>query len=438
MTGALDINVDGTPESCVEAAEWLKKVDVGMAEAGVYATTAIGVANRGWWGPASARFHEVVKDTRNVCDDLAFTCRGAATVLEDFADALTKVKEKMDAVRDKATAAELTTTPISVQPPKKAEIITSAEPALPSSPDSEAMRRYNEAVDVYNAQVGEYNRKRDAFNACSTMVKEARISETEAHVQLEGALPKNAEQAAGGGGGGGLADWKVGGITMTSAFDAAATAGNSSSRSEAIVQVKKLDEAADMFRQLATARRWNVPLSPKHRQLLTALSKASGFGSKRYAELLDLHSSVLPEDARPQQKWVAVDSAARRAHGARGRGGHGAPRTPGKVFGRAVTILKIAAIIEEEGELAAAGQQTRDGAFAKTVGRIGGDLLGALVGGTVGSAGGPVGAFAGAMFLGEVASNAAGGVVEQAMPRDFDIPYNQEWIEEGPEKYVTR
>ncbi|OZM74693.1 hypothetical protein CFN78_00120 [Amycolatopsis antarctica] len=438
MSGALGLHVDGTPESCTEAAEWLKKFDVGAAEAAVYASTAIGAANRTWWGPASARFQELTKDTRNVCDDLALTCRNAATALENFGGALTKVKERMDSIRDKAIAAGLKTNRISVLPPDKAKIITSAKPELPPAPDSSAMRDYNEAVGAYNAQVADYNTKREVFNECSTMLKEVRISETEAHTELEGALPRSAAPASAEGGGSGLADWKVGGITMISAFDAAATAGTSASRYEAIAQAKKLDESADMFRQFATATRWDTTLSPAHRRLLTQLSNTAGFGADRYRELIDLYSKVLPEEQRPQEKWVAVDSAARRVHGGRIRAGHTAPGQPVRFFGRAITATKIISILEEENQLATAGQQTRQGAVVKAVGRVSGDLFGAFVGGAVGSVGGPVGAFGAALGAGELGSFAGGWIVEQAMPRDFDIQYNQPWIEEGPEDYATR
>ena len=190
MVGSLilDTKMKGDAASVRQTADWLIRYARAVHDAAT-ATRNVRVNSLNVWdGPAANAMREDVSDLTSSGDVLAGHVDEFHKGLFAFADALDKVRSKLDDARGKATAVGLKVTPGEIYPPAP---VPPAPPmggaSTPQSPaDAQRMAaEHSSAMGEYQADVAANNRQTPVYNECKNIVFDARNIEKTVHEDLK-------------------------------------------------------------------------------------------------------------------------------------------------------------------------------------------------------------------------------------------------------------
>ncbi|MGH3624662.1 MAG: hypothetical protein ACRDQ5_23220 [Sciscionella sp.] len=208
MSQALNTTVNGSSGTCVEAADWLSGLYAEAHDADGATRDARGAAESGWHGPAEAAFadalHGIPGDMASLTEN-AYQCEWA---LRDFAAALDKVVDTMNAALERARSGDLRVDGPFIIAPQAPPPITSLPTGRCTPQDAQvAARNYQGDIAALREAQIEYNTKAAVYNACKALVEDARRIEQRAHEELRASMHSTSDAAA---------DWVSIGLAATS------------------------------------------------------------------------------------------------------------------------------------------------------------------------------------------------------------------------------
>jgi len=431
----IDTLVLGNPGSCRAAATWLKQVGTAAKGAADTAQGARMTASGGWGGPAAEAFFRAAKNPLDTCDDISLTSGQYAAGLEEFADCVDRLIERMAGVVAKAQGGGLQVVRGFIMSPDASTLgVRPVKPAIQiEQPGSEsALDRYQEQVDAYNLRVEEFNRKVALFNECGDLVKDIRVAEKQAHVNLRGDLA----------GDGDTSNWRIGDVPVGEIVDGR-EAYRDGRKAMLLERIRELTDDGNRYTTIASADKPDF----LDRRMLEWYQRAAEGTRADKQHLLTMLSRYengrLPAESRTLKN--AVPSGAGEYEGR--RAGRGMPREATGAahayrvmngFAKGVPLMgDIATGIDEFIDVAR-GRQTITAATIRTLGQFGAGVAGGFLGAAAGgAAGGAIGGYAGAgvgtavgsvvgdWYFQDQADHQLQAFLEHAMPDEINPDQNQ-------------
>lgn len=172
----IDITVEAEPASLDRLGQWLKSASR-RVEGCASGTNQAGLSSReGWEGRTGEGFRHVMTRVRDGGDELAQEYYQLATRLEEFASAISAVRDNMDDAREHGVDGGLTCTDSEIHPP--GDPPPQPRPLVfdPPAVSWEEHQQNRAAWATWNEWVA----KARTYAQCSTLVLEARAKEDEA------------------------------------------------------------------------------------------------------------------------------------------------------------------------------------------------------------------------------------------------------------------
>ncbi|MQA11084.1 MAG: hypothetical protein GEU98_21510 [Pseudonocardiaceae bacterium] len=158
---ALNTKIDGNPESCRSAGNWLKSTLAnGVHDAGSQLYQVRNGSNGRWTGAAGEAFRQRMSECGKDTDELRDDARSAGGAFESLADDMETAQRRMQRARESAVAAELDVTDSQILHPGQGPGAPEALPTDGSATD-EQRSAHADAVQAQNAhaaKVAAYNR----------------------------------------------------------------------------------------------------------------------------------------------------------------------------------------------------------------------------------------------------------------------------------------
>lgn len=384
----LTTKMDELPGICRETAAWF--------EAGAKAADATADAVQdaritsveSWSGPAATAFADALLPHRDRADDLAVTCHFYARALNDFADAIDSAYNLMNDAMDKAAAGDLIVDGPLIEAPDASAL--GSPPVRPTEGNRDTLAAHFRRVDEYNARVDAYDAKRVVFNECSDIIKEARFTIDQAHVNLAGDLSARE-------GGTPLPDWKIGTIHVDKVLDG--VYGTSTTQQKILKRINDANADVQAYEKMSNATR--LAATPEEMERLRAAASKAGANQTQTLDWLQrMERGRLPEryhTTKTTPPRHARYEGPRRIFGAKRTAGMSPPEYAAKrLLPRAIPFIGDGITLFDEFGDAARGRQTLAAAAVKSIGVIGagyaGGAIGGLAGGAIGAAiGSPTG-----------------------------------------------
>ncbi len=357
MTGAINTEVEGTPESCRATAQELATLGNGAHEVGTGLFRARSESESCWTGEAGDNFREAMHQRGKAASEVSEAASRGEKALQTFADELQTVIGMMRQARSVATEHGLTVTPTTIEPPG---------PAPTPPPEATGPPRLGEGslepMLAHGEAMADHERKVQGFNEAQYTVERARSKERDAHQALKEAMDyeKNLFESLKGG-----AFWTLVGV-------------NTSLVTTPQISADKFAAKAEGFHAKAThaaAAAQDATLTPAQQR---AQAAQAGKMSNRAAWA----------EKQATKSQVAMD----RLHSRTGISGSASRMLGSSVKGVPILGTAISAGVQVE-------QVVNDG---KPLGKAGLSLAGGTAGGVLGAAavgamvGGPVGIVVGA------------------------------------------
>lgn len=167
---ALDTKIDGNPESCRSAGNWLKnKVADGVHDAGNQLYQTRNSSNERWIGVAGDAFRQRMSECGRDTDELRDDARSAGAAIESLADDMETAQRRMQQARESAIQAGLEVTDSQIMHPGQGPGAPEPLPTDGSATD-EQRNAHADAVRAQNAHAA----KVAAYNRLASEVNDAR------------------------------------------------------------------------------------------------------------------------------------------------------------------------------------------------------------------------------------------------------------------------